>query len=320
MHAMLISGLLVTAVLGQTPPQRPPSRPSLPSGQRITANDGDLVVAENGARVRFIRRTPANVRTIFNSAEHWLILLVDSASPDGRPPDGGVDVTYNFSDLSGDWPLGERWEGAVTIEEYSTVGEAGMSQGVGLATGSGLVQLLGRMNVDAFRDSSATALTYTGSSRGGRANAGFDVAEAQEIANVTRNGRNRAQVPGGFSTSTSMSIEQGSGGGTSGAPIRGNLPAPEAPVRVGGNIATPRKIVDVRPVTPPEAVKADVRGVVIVEIVIGPDGAVRDAKVLRSIPPLNQAAIDTVRQWRYEPTLLNGMPVPVIMTVTVNFQ
>jgi TonB family protein len=320
MPGMLVTGLIVTAVLGQGVPQRPPSRQPLPSGQRLTANDGDTVVAENGARVRFIRRTPANIRAIFNSAEHWLVLLIDSASPDGRPPDGGVDVSYNFNDISGEWPLGERWEGAVTIEEYSTVGEAGMSQGVGLVTGSGLVQLLGRMNSEAFRDPSAMALTYSGSGRGGRANTAFDVAEAQEMAALTRNARNRAQVPGGFSTSVGMSIEPVSGGGSAGAPPRGNLPAPEAPVRVGGNIATPRKIVDAAPITPPEAVQANLRGVVIVEIVIGADGAVRDAKVLRSVPLLDKAALDAVRQWRYEPTLLNGMPVPVIMTATVNFQ
>jgi protein TonB len=41
--------------------------------------------------------------------------------------------------------------------------------------------------------------------------------------------------------------------------------------------------------------------------------------VLRSVPLLDQAALDAVRQWEYEPTLLNGVPVPVIMTVTVNF-
>ena len=48
-------------------------------------------------------------------------------------------------------------------------------------------------------------------------------------------------------------------------------------------------------------------------------GRVKDAKVLRSIPLLDQAALDAVKQWVYTPTLLNGVPVPVIMTVTVNF-
>ena len=52
---------------------------------------------------------------------------------------------------------------------------------------------------------------------------------------------------------------------------------------------------------------------------IGPDGAVKDAKVLRSIPLLDQAALDAVRQWQFTPTLLNGVPGPVIMTVTVQF-
>ena len=52
---------------------------------------------------------------------------------------------------------------------------------------------------------------------------------------------------------------------------------------------------------------------------IGADGKVKDAKVLRSIPLLDQAAVDAVKQWQFTPTLLNGVPVPVIMTVTVNF-
>jgi len=52
---------------------------------------------------------------------------------------------------------------------------------------------------------------------------------------------------------------------------------------------------------------------------IGPDGRVKEAKVLRSIPLLDQAALDAVKQWQFTPTLLNGVPVPVIMTVTVNF-
>jgi protein TonB len=60
--------------------------------------------------------------------------------------------------------------------------------------------------------------------------------------------------------------------------------------------------------------------VVIIEAVIGTDGRVQEARVLRSIPLLDQAALDAVRQWEYSPTTLNGVAVPVIMTVTVNFQ
>jgi TonB family protein len=57
----------------------------------------------------------------------------------------------------------------------------------------------------------------------------------------------------------------------------------------------------------------------IIEAIIGPNGKVQEAKVLRSIPLLDAAALDAVKQWEYTPTMLNNMPVPVIMTVTVNF-
>jgi protein TonB len=62
-----------------------------------------------------------------------------------------------------------------------------------------------------------------------------------------------------------------------------------------------------------------VQGIVIIEATIGPHGKVQEAKVLRSIPLLDQAALDAVKQWEFTPTLLNGVPVPVIMTVTVQF-
>jgi periplasmic protein TonB len=96
-------------------------------------------------------------------------------------------------------------------------------------------------------------------------------------------------------------------------------PPPTQPVRVGGNIKPPQKVKHINPVYPPIAQSARVQGIVIIEATIGPGGAVQDAKVLRSIPLLDQAALDAVRQWQFTPTLLNGVPVPVIMTVTVQF-
>jgi TonB family protein len=97
------------------------------------------------------------------------------------------------------------------------------------------------------------------------------------------------------------------------------LPSGMAPVRVGGNVKTPTKVRDVRPLYPFDAQSARISGIVIVEATIDTDGHVYDAKVLRSIPALDQAALDAVRQWEFTPTLLEGVPVPVIMTVTVNF-
>jgi len=89
---------------------------------------------------------------------------------------------------------------------------------------------------------------------------------------------------------------------------------------VGGAIKPPVKTRDVAPIYPSIAQSARVQGVVIIEATIGPDGTVQNARVLRSIPLLDNAALDAVRQWVFTPTLLNGSPVPVIMTVTVNFQ
>jgi TonB family protein len=92
-----------------------------------------------------------------------------------------------------------------------------------------------------------------------------------------------------------------------------------APVRVGGKIKAPTKTKDVKPVYPTNARSARIAGVVIIEATVGVDGKVTDAKVLRSVPMLDQAALDAVKQWEYSPTLLNGVPVPVVITVTVTF-
>ena len=94
----------------------------------------------------------------------------------------------------------------------------------------------------------------------------------------------------------------------------------ERAVRVGGQIKPPTKIRNVQPVYPLIAQSARVQGVVIIEATIDPGGKVSGAHVIRSIPLLDQAALDAVRQWKFTPTLLNGVAVPVIMTVTVNFE
>ena len=104
----------------------------------------------------------------------------------------------------------------------------------------------------------------------------------------------------------------------SGQPARGSL-GDGGPVRVGGNIKPPRKTRDVSPVYPATAIAARVQGIVIIEASIAPDGEVSDARVIRSVPPLDQAALDAVLQWTYDPTFVNGVAVPVLMTVTVNF-
>jgi periplasmic protein TonB len=100
-------------------------------------------------------------------------------------------------------------------------------------------------------------------------------------------------------------------------PPRPSTPPP--PIRVGTGIRAPQKVHHVAPRYPDIAVKARISGVVILEATLAEDGSVRDARVLRSVPLLDDAAMEAVRQWRFTPTLLNGTPVPVIMTVTVTF-
>jgi len=109
-------------------------------------------------------------------------------------------------------------------------------------------------------------------------------------------------------------------------PLMSDAPPPPPPqsstpvVRPGGNIKQPRKTVDVAPTYPPLALASRTEGVVILEAVIAENGSVRDVRVLRSIPLLDAAAMEAVRQWRFTPTLLNGEPVPIVMTVTVAFR
>jgi protein TonB len=91
------------------------------------------------------------------------------------------------------------------------------------------------------------------------------------------------------------------------------------PVRVGGTVKPPARLRNVNPEYPPVAMQARVQGVVILDVIIDEQGRIIEARVLRSIPLLDQAALDAVRQWEYAPTMLNGAPVPVKMTVTVNF-
>lgn len=102
-------------------------------------------------------------------------------------------------------------------------------------------------------------------------------------------------------------------------PTRAQASSSRPPIRVAGNIAPPTRLVHVNPTYPQVAIDAQVTGVVIVEATIDPEGAVSDVTVIRSIPLLDQAAVDAVRQWRFTPTLLNGEAVPVIVTTTINF-
>jgi protein TonB len=92
-----------------------------------------------------------------------------------------------------------------------------------------------------------------------------------------------------------------------------------AAVRVGRGVQPPVKIKDVTPVYPATAKAARVGGTVTIEATIDTDGKVSDARVVKSVPLLDEAALNAVRQWEYKPSSVGGKPVPVVVTVNVNF-
>jgi TonB family protein len=100
--------------------------------------------------------------------------------------------------------------------------------------------------------------------------------------------------------------------------------APQSPLVDGvlplrGGLRGIRKTRHVEPVYPDEARRRGIHGVVIIEVVVNRRGGVHDARVLRSIPLLDEPALEAVRQWEFTPGIYNGEPWPFVTTVTVNF-
>ena len=97
-------------------------------------------------------------------------------------------------------------------------------------------------------------------------------------------------------------------------------PAVRTPVRTGGQIKTPALLHRVEPVYPDFAAAAHLTGLVILEAVVDGEGCVESVKVLRSGHPLlDREAVAALKQWRYSPLVLNGIPTPFVLTVTFNF-
>jgi periplasmic protein TonB len=125
-------------------------------------------------------------------------------------------------------------------------------------------------------------------------------------------------VPGG--------IAGGSAGGVLGGIIGGvgsNMPPPPkatpSRIRVGGNVQAAKMLRQIIPIYPPIAKTAHISGTVVLHAVIGKDGTVQDLTYVSGPPLLMKNAMDAVRQWRYQPTQLNGEPVEVDTTISVVF-
>jgi TonB family protein len=96
-------------------------------------------------------------------------------------------------------------------------------------------------------------------------------------------------------------------------------PAPTAPVRVGGKILPPRLVSSVLPMYPPIAQQAGVSGTVVIDTTIDKNGNVAKTRVISGPELLRNAALSALRQWKYEPSRLNGQPISVEMIVSIRF-
>lgn len=98
-------------------------------------------------------------------------------------------------------------------------------------------------------------------------------------------------------------------------------PKPVAPqrIRVGGNVQQAKLLNQPKPVYPPLAKQARIQGTVRFNAIIGRDGAIANLQVVSGHPLLVPSALEAVRQWKYQPTLLNGEPVEVVTQIDVNF-
>ena len=144
-------------------------------------------------------------------------------------------------------------------------------------------------------------------------------------ADMTQDPSERARLLGEADAWFNKALQTG-GNRNAAAPPPPTPPPPPAPqsippgaVRVGGDVARGNLINQVRPVYPEPARAARIQGVVLLQTAIDKTGQVVGIAVLSGHPLLIDAAVEAVRQWRYNPILLNGQPVDAVTTVTVNF-
>jgi TonB family protein len=284
-------------------PAQPPLQPV--QGRVIEAADGDVIVLTPRSRVAIVRRTRGEALLLYAPDRRSLALVME---PDEDDPDGmtGGKRFRTWTIVQGEWPFGPRWIGEITLDEFLPSGRG--PGGLAIHTPRGTV-VIGHFAEFPISPAPIASLR-SNSSRAGSAGGTF-----QEIEQRWLTGGDEALAHGGRAMSGRVALV----GGIGSMSTTTQSAAPSGAVRVGGNIRAPTRLNQVAPVYPQQAKDAGVQGVVILELVVGVDGNVTDARVLRSIPLLDDAALECVRQWRYEPTLLNGAAVPVVMTVTVNF-
>ena len=130
-------------------------------------------------------------------------------------------------------------------------------------------------------------------------------------------------VPGGVPDGVLDGTPGGQRNGIPGGPldgVLGSLRHDDQPIYLIGDVRPPERTTFVRPEYPELARKARAQGKVLLEIVVGTTGEVEEVRILRSDPLFDQAAVEAVRKWRYQPALQGGRPVRVYLTVKVDFE
>jgi TonB family protein len=96
-------------------------------------------------------------------------------------------------------------------------------------------------------------------------------------------------------------------------------PSGRAPVRVGGSVSAPRVVKSPKPEYTEEAMKARIEGTVAIQALVDEKGRVADARILKSIPLLDEQALAAAKQYEFTPALRNGEPVPVLVVIELEF-
>lgn len=305
---------LVSSLAAQPrPPRLEPRRPPPPEGRQVETADGDTVVISGDDRVIVVRQRLADVRVVFDAERRAALVIADWGTPVDAKPDGRVNRTWLFRELEGTWPLDARWQGSATIIEPEAL--RGVSERVAptlsMDTPAGpVVFMTGRPN-PRVPVPAGTVLWHLDVSGGGPEGVSFDEAEryarsgnAQWSFRSTNGlpfGVPGAGVPAGVNQDTTIGVR--------------SLPLPaQSPVPVPG----PPVLRRVEPVWPVPGLP-DVRGMVVVEIAVAPDGAVRSTRVVRSLPPLDDLVVAAVSQWRFAPAGPEGRPDPQLVTAVFQY-
>lgn len=300
---------VATIAFAQGPPptpRRPMPRPPAPDGRQIEAADGDTVIVDGDDRVLLVRRHHADVRVVVDAQARSILVIADWGTFDRPGPNGSVDRTWKFEGVGEGWPLGARWQGAVSILEPESLRT---SSGVRadpllLETPAGRVAF--RAGSDPTPAGDSIVVTFARMQAGGREGASFDEAERDSMspnATWSMSTMDFGRMAPGATPFAGGANGVVTSGVVAGAEI-GLAPGARAPVR-------PQPIRRVDPVWPDPATMPGVRGVVTVVLTVGADGSVRDAVIQRGIPGFEAAALAAARQWRFVPTGIDAQPFEV---------